>query len=178
MAAQSMPLLLLPPDFRLVTFGWTKEPMSRGVPTPPAHDGMAAFDAGDGVPGARLHSAVHAVDLDRHVRTHHGLPVEPCRPEGRDRIARISAIDSLGIFEKRVFEECAFDEVHQFVAEYDILAQEIRDGLAVCPASGHAIAQVDFFTADRRVGQPAFRRLFEFGRRPCPGRAVVVPAGA
>src|SRR6186713_773456 len=41
-----LPLLLLPADFKYMSFGWTGDPMSDGRPTPSAHDGMAAFAAG------------------------------------------------------------------------------------------------------------------------------------
>src|SRR5262245_14352640 len=41
-----LPLLLLPEDFRYLSFGWTRDPMSDGLLTPSAHDGMAAFAAG------------------------------------------------------------------------------------------------------------------------------------
>lgn len=41
--------LLLPAGFTYVAFGRTGEIMSDGVPTPGSHDGMAAFDAGDGL---------------------------------------------------------------------------------------------------------------------------------
>ena len=40
--------LLLPAGFGYVAFGRTGEIMSDGRPTPGSHDGMAAFDAGDG----------------------------------------------------------------------------------------------------------------------------------
>jgi uncharacterized protein len=36
-------LLLLPRGFEYLSYGWTGDPMSDGVPTPPLHDGMAAF---------------------------------------------------------------------------------------------------------------------------------------
>jgi secreted PhoX family phosphatase len=41
--------LLLPAGFTYVAFGRTGSIMSDGVPTPGSHDGMAAFDAGDGM---------------------------------------------------------------------------------------------------------------------------------
>ena len=41
-----LPLLHLPAGFRYLTFGWTGDPLVDGRPTPPAHDGMAAFAAG------------------------------------------------------------------------------------------------------------------------------------
>jgi secreted PhoX family phosphatase len=44
--ATGLPLLHLPADFRYVSFGWTRDPMTDGLLTPPAHDGMAAFAAG------------------------------------------------------------------------------------------------------------------------------------
>jgi uncharacterized protein len=46
-----LPLLLLPRGFEYLSFGWTGDPMSDGVPTPPLHDGMAAFR----VDGDRVH---------------------------------------------------------------------------------------------------------------------------
>jgi secreted PhoX family phosphatase len=48
-----LPLLMLPQAFRYLSFGWTGEPMYDGIPTPAAHDGMAAFAAG--------HKRVHLV---------------------------------------------------------------------------------------------------------------------
>jgi secreted PhoX family phosphatase len=41
-----LPLLLLPKGFEYISYGWTGDPMSDGVPTPALHDGMAAFRAG------------------------------------------------------------------------------------------------------------------------------------
>ncbi|MEJ3743919.1 alkaline phosphatase PhoX [Actinomycetes bacterium KLBMP 9797] len=41
-----LPLLLLPKGFEYLSFGWTGDPMSDGVPTPALHDGMAAFRTG------------------------------------------------------------------------------------------------------------------------------------
>jgi secreted PhoX family phosphatase len=43
-----LPLLLLPADFKYLSFGWTGDMMSDGIPTPADHDGMAAFAAGHG----------------------------------------------------------------------------------------------------------------------------------
>lgn len=43
------PELALPPDFRYVMFGVEHTPMSDGTLTPGGHDGMAAFDMGNGV---------------------------------------------------------------------------------------------------------------------------------
>ena len=40
------PLLLLPAGFTYHTFGWTGDRLDDGCPTPAAHDGMAAFQAG------------------------------------------------------------------------------------------------------------------------------------
>ena len=42
-------LITLPQGFKYLTFGWTGDPMSNGQPTPGAHDGMAAFAAGNGL---------------------------------------------------------------------------------------------------------------------------------
>lgn len=46
-ATTGLPLLELPEGFRYLTFGWTGDEMSNGKPTPPAHDGMAAFTGED-----------------------------------------------------------------------------------------------------------------------------------
>src|SRR5688572_22265682 len=43
-----LPLLLLPRGFRYLSFGWTRDPLADGTPTPAAHDGMAALPAGPG----------------------------------------------------------------------------------------------------------------------------------
>jgi uncharacterized protein len=43
-----LPLLHLPAGFRYSTFGWTGDAMGGDRRTPGAHDGMAAFDIGDG----------------------------------------------------------------------------------------------------------------------------------
>ena len=43
-----LPLLMLPEDFRYLSFAWTGEMMNDGIATPPAHDGMAAFPGGHG----------------------------------------------------------------------------------------------------------------------------------
>ena len=39
-------LLMLPPGFEYWSFGQVGSPMSDGIATPPAHDGMAAFKYG------------------------------------------------------------------------------------------------------------------------------------
>lgn len=44
--ATGLPLIMLPAGFRYMTYGWTRDPMEDGIPTPPAHDGMAVVDAG------------------------------------------------------------------------------------------------------------------------------------
>jgi secreted PhoX family phosphatase len=41
-------LISLPRGFEYLTFGWTGDPMSDGIATPRAHDGMAAFRRPDG----------------------------------------------------------------------------------------------------------------------------------
>ena len=46
--ATGLPLLWLPEGFRYRSFGWTGDLLNDGTPTPARHDGMAAFDAGDG----------------------------------------------------------------------------------------------------------------------------------
>jgi secreted PhoX family phosphatase len=38
-----LPLLMLPRGFEYISYGWTGDAMDDGVPTPPLHDGMAAF---------------------------------------------------------------------------------------------------------------------------------------
>ena len=48
-------LLLLPRGFEYLSFGWTRDPMGDGVPTPGSHDGMAAFRIGDRVHLVRNH---------------------------------------------------------------------------------------------------------------------------
>src|SRR5687768_8407007 len=37
-----LPLLEMPRGFEYLTFGWTGDVMSDGIPTPSAHDGMAS----------------------------------------------------------------------------------------------------------------------------------------
>jgi uncharacterized protein len=44
-----LPLIMLPEGFRYLSFGWTGDPLANGRLTPGAHDGMAAFDAGNGI---------------------------------------------------------------------------------------------------------------------------------
>ncbi len=53
--ATGLELLLLPQGFEYLSFGWTRDPMSDGVPTPSHHDGMAAFREGDLVRLVRNH---------------------------------------------------------------------------------------------------------------------------
>ena len=48
-------LLALPKGFEYVSFGWTNDVMSDGVPTPDAHDGMAAYRHGDLIHLVRNH---------------------------------------------------------------------------------------------------------------------------
>jgi hypothetical protein len=48
-------LLLLPKGFEYISFGWTNDVMSDGVPTPGAHDGMGAFTDGQLVRLVRNH---------------------------------------------------------------------------------------------------------------------------
>jgi hypothetical protein len=43
-----LPLLMLPQGFRYLSFGWTRDPLNDGSPTPGAHDGMAAFSGWTG----------------------------------------------------------------------------------------------------------------------------------
>jgi secreted PhoX family phosphatase len=47
-ATTGLPLLELPEGFRYLTFGWTGDRLDDGRPTPPMHDGMAAFAGPDG----------------------------------------------------------------------------------------------------------------------------------
>ena len=44
-----LPLVQLPAGFRYRSMGWTGDPLEGGLTTPPAHDGMAAFAAADGL---------------------------------------------------------------------------------------------------------------------------------
>lgn len=46
--ATGLPLLKLPEGFRYTSFGWVGDPLANGGTTPGKHDGMAAFDAGQG----------------------------------------------------------------------------------------------------------------------------------
>jgi secreted PhoX family phosphatase len=46
--ATGLPLLQLPGGFRYTSFGWAGDPLANGGITPGEHDGMAAFDAGEG----------------------------------------------------------------------------------------------------------------------------------
>lgn len=43
-----LPLLMLPEGFKYLSFGWTGDVLESGARTPSAHDGMAAFAAGNG----------------------------------------------------------------------------------------------------------------------------------
>jgi secreted PhoX family phosphatase len=47
-ATTGLALLELPAGFRYVTFGWSRDPMTTGAPTPSEHDGMASFAGPDG----------------------------------------------------------------------------------------------------------------------------------
>jgi uncharacterized protein len=46
--ATGLPLLHLPEGFRYTSFSWAGDPLANGGITPGEHDGMAAFDAGQG----------------------------------------------------------------------------------------------------------------------------------
>ena len=48
-------LLQLPRGFEYISFGWTGDVMDDGIPTPSAHDGMAAFGSGKKVRLVRNH---------------------------------------------------------------------------------------------------------------------------
>lgn len=43
--ATGLPLILLPEGFEYLTFGWEKDPLTFGGPTPAMHDGMAVIEA-------------------------------------------------------------------------------------------------------------------------------------
>lgn len=43
--ASGLPLLKLPEGFRYISYGWTRDPMRDGTPTPSLHDGMAVVKA-------------------------------------------------------------------------------------------------------------------------------------
>jgi secreted PhoX family phosphatase len=43
-----LPLIKLPAGFSYISYGWSGDPMSDGIPTPSNHDGMAAFRPRDG----------------------------------------------------------------------------------------------------------------------------------
>ncbi len=54
-----LPLLHLPQGFSYTSFGWAREPLDRGVPTPGAHDGMGVVAVeGDVVTLVRNHEIV------------------------------------------------------------------------------------------------------------------------
>ncbi|MDQ4055592.1 MAG: PhoX family protein [Actinomycetota bacterium] len=53
--ATGLELLQLPRGFEYISYGWTNDPMTDGVPTPNAHDGMGAFRYGDRVHLVRNH---------------------------------------------------------------------------------------------------------------------------
>src|SRR5688572_4997625 len=53
--ATGLTLLQLPRGFDYISYGWTNDPMSDGVPTPDAHDGMGAFRYGERVHIVRNH---------------------------------------------------------------------------------------------------------------------------
>ena len=48
-ATTGLELLQLPDGFRYLSYGWQKDPLEGGQPTPGAHDGMAVIAAQDGV---------------------------------------------------------------------------------------------------------------------------------
>ncbi|MEV4223035.1 alkaline phosphatase PhoX [Nonomuraea sp. NPDC049725] len=76
-------LLALPAGFSYVVFGKTGTPMSDGVPTPMAHDGMAAF------PGTRSHTV-------RLIRNHE-VRTPPGYPDGRVHVPGSQRYDELGV---------------------------------------------------------------------------------
>ena len=53
--ATGLELLRLPRGFEYFSYGWTGDPMSDGIATPGAHDGMAAFHSGGAVTLVRNH---------------------------------------------------------------------------------------------------------------------------
>jgi uncharacterized protein len=53
--ATGLELIKLPPGFDYTTYGWTGDLMDDGIPTPSAHDGMAAFRHGRTVRLVRNH---------------------------------------------------------------------------------------------------------------------------
>lgn len=60
-ATTGLPLVELPEGFRYLSFGWTKDPLADGAPTPGRHDGMGAFAGTDGhVVLVRNHEATAA----------------------------------------------------------------------------------------------------------------------
>ncbi|WP_219601732.1 PhoX family protein [Nonomuraea indica] len=76
-------LLALPAGFSYSVLGRTGTPMSDGVPTPIAHDGMAAF------PGTRRHTV-------RLVRNHE-VRTGPGSPTGRVHVPGSARYDELGV---------------------------------------------------------------------------------
>src|SRR5918992_4458015 len=53
--ATGLELLALPRGFEYISYGWTNDPMSDGLPTPGSHDGMGAYRVGDRVNIVRNH---------------------------------------------------------------------------------------------------------------------------
>lgn len=53
--ATGLELLQLPRGFEYISYGWTDDPMSDGVPTPNMHDGMGAYRHGDRIHLVRNH---------------------------------------------------------------------------------------------------------------------------
>ena len=53
--ATGLELLALPRGFEYISYGWTNDPMTDGVPTPGAHDGMGAYRYGNRVYLVRNH---------------------------------------------------------------------------------------------------------------------------
>jgi len=59
-----LPLLKLPRGFRYASFGWTKDPLASGRPTPGAHDGMAVIRAhGDSLTLCRNHEVTRGANF-------------------------------------------------------------------------------------------------------------------
>lgn len=75
--ATGLELLELPRGFRYLTLGWTGEPMATGAPVPPRHDGMAAFQAQNGLVALVRNHEVPAPGASQVARAFGDQPYDP-----------------------------------------------------------------------------------------------------
>ncbi|MDA0635047.1 DUF839 domain-containing protein [Nonomuraea sp. MCN248] len=149
-------LLALPAGFSYVVLGRTGTPMSDGVPTPIAHDGMAAF------PGTRPHTV-------RLIRNHE-VRTGPGTPQGRVHVPGSARYDELGVGGTTTLEVDLRDG--QVVSHFVSL-----NGTIVNCAGGRMLGDRGWLTCEETTDGPAdgWRRkhgyIFEVPLRgPSPGR--------